>query len=411
MMGWASHGVMAMWLALTAPPPAAPPDDPIAAAVAEEVSGTIDEVPDPTELRRAHAVAVSLEAAIALYGLIEQTGGFEPMGRGRVLRPGSSGRRVGTLRRRLAEEGYLPPPDPTLQPTRLVSEDGTPLRIAELMDGETVLAVRAFQEAHGLEPDAVVGQATRRALDVPAAERRAALESSLASWLRLPGPPAPRFLLVNIPGFTVELFDAGVLVDTHRVIVGSPWDSRKTAVFSADLERVVFGPYWNVPRSIVPELVRKGVAGLQRRGFEVVDASGPHTVTRERLDAVQRGEARLRQRPGDDNALGRVKFDLPNRYAIYLHDTPTRHLFERHHRALSHGCVRVDRPVDLAAWVLGPTGDWPLERVAAAYEADASQAVDLSEPIPVHLVYWLASANGEQASFHPDLYRRARARP
>ncbi|HJS46963.1 MAG TPA: L,D-transpeptidase family protein, partial [Gemmatimonadales bacterium] len=285
--------------------------------------------------------------------------------------------------------------------------------------GELVTGLRRFQQRHGLEPDGVLGRRTRAALRVPFTKRVRQLELALERLRWLPDLRHESFLLVNIPDFTLYAFDAargtsGLPSRWMRVIVGRAVDT-ETPIFDEWMRVVIFRPFWNVPTSIAQrELLpqaREDTAWAGRQGYDVVRAAGPEDgpalpATADALDSVAAGTFRFRQRPGPQNALGRVKFIFPNAEAIYLHDTPERGLFARERRDFSHGCIRVEDPAWLAWWVLRDQPAWVPDSVAAALAGPAvPRKVRLTAPLRV-IIFYATAAVGPDArvAFYEDVY-------
>ena len=285
-------------------------------------------------------------------------------------------------------------------------------------DATLQAAVKAFQQRHGLEGDGVIGKTTLDALDVPPAARARQIALALERLRLTPMPSATRFITVNIPEFELRAFSqaaaeavpAAVRQDfAMKVIVGSALDTR-TPLFDEDMRWIEFSPYWNIPNSIarketVPKL-RANPGYLAAQGMEFVHGNGTSTaVTPEALDAVLAGQWRIRQRPGPRNALGNVKFMLPNNQAIYLHDTNVPSLFGRTRRDFSHGCIRVEQPVSLAQWLLLDQPDWTEPRIQQAMHKPRPVTATLQAPVPVLIVYRTAVAlPGGKVGFVPDLY-------
>jgi murein L,D-transpeptidase YcbB/YkuD len=274
-------------------------------------------------------------------------------------------------------------------------------------EGEIVAGVRRFQERHGLAADGAVGPATLAALNVPVEARIEQIRVNLERTRWIMGDVAEDFIVVNIAGFRLYLVRGGEPVWTTRVQVGQPY--RRTPVFVATLTYLVLNPTWTVPptilrRDILPA-VRDDVGYLAARGIDVVDDSGM-IVDAATVDwSSPSFPYLLVQRPGPDNALGRVKFMFPNEHFVYLHDTPRRDLFDRESRAFSSGCIRVEHPLDLAGQLLGE--GWSQERIDAVLAAGRMQTVFLDDPIPVLLLYWTAEVDAAgRVVFHPDVYAR-----
>jgi murein L,D-transpeptidase YcbB/YkuD len=251
-------------------------------------------------------------------------------------------------------------------------------------------------------------------VDIAALEQVRQIERTLERWRWLPRTLERGAILVNIPEFRLKALDQNL--DTTldmKVIVGLT--KHPTPLFTANLQYVVFGPYWNVPKSIllnelVPDIV-KDRTYLARNAYEVVNAGGQVVSTGEVSDEVlaglKSGTLRVRQVPGPKNALGRVKFLFPNENDVYLHDTPSRNLFGRDQRALSHGCVRVENPEALAQWVLRGETDWSQERIAAGLKQTKPLQANLQQAIPVFMLYHTVTV-GEDGEVHfwKDLYKQ-----
>jgi murein L,D-transpeptidase YcbB/YkuD len=263
--------------------------------------------------------------------------------------------------------------------------------------GAIVDAVVSFQERHGLEPDGIVGRATLAALNRPLDSRVRQIELALERLRWLPELPRSRAIAVNIPEFRLWAFDAERLGATPvfrmDVIVGKAVPTHRTPIFSERMTRLEFSPHWNVPpgilsRELLPRLARDP-GYLSREHLEVVHRDGrvATTLDANTLDALARGDARLRQRPGPDNAVGGVKFVFPNRANVYLHDTPARELFRRTRRDFSHGCIRVADPVKLARFVLGDAPGWSDDDIRAAMSAGTPRFVPLARAVPVLIFY------------------------
>jgi len=221
----------------------------------------------------------------------------------------------------------------------------------------------------------------------------------------------PTYIRVNIPGFHLSVHENDQVPLQMRVIVGSKEDP--TPVIDSKMDYLVFSPYWNVPLSIAKEellpKIKSNPDYLRDQQLEVVRTSGGkvQTVNPSRIDwdEVSNGEFQLRQKPGVQNALGLVKFIFPNPHQVYLHDTPTDNLFDRLTRTMSHGCVRLERPVDLAAYLLRDQPEWTMQKIDSAMHGGKEQKVPLSAPLPVHLVYWTAWGDGNgQVHFREDVY-------
>jgi len=296
----------------------------------------------------------------------------------------------------------------------LPSSAETP-RNPDLIDATLAEALKRFQSRHGLTADGVLGKQTIAALNVPLQQRVRQIELSLERWRWLGSLPRPD-IVVNIPQFMLYALPRpnrpGEQLLEIPVIVGRTLD--RTPVFSASIEEVVFNPYWDVPASILREellpKIRKNAEYLERHHFEIVRGGGDDaSIIAPSLTAIQQlaaGQLRLRQRPGPDNALGPVKFVLPNRYSIRLHGTAEPQLFEFSRRAFSHGCIRVSDPAALAEYVLvNAPGEWNSEAVEAALCGTQPRRIKLDNPVRVIVFYATAAATVSRGVlFSPDLY-------
>ena len=282
-------------------------------------------------------------------------------------------------------------------------------------DADLAAGVRRFQSRHGLDADGVLGKQTLAALNVPLATRVAQIELSLERLRWLPELAAGPAIVVNIPSFRLWAF--GDAADTQTatlsmpVIVGQAVRN-ETPVFVGMMRAVEFSPYWNVPRNILhnellPRLARDP-GHLQREDMELVSTRGGdavRTVGAEGLAALRKGDLRLRQRPGTKNALGGVKFVLPNTMEIYVHGTPARQLFGQTRRDFSHGCIRVRDPEALAAFVLQGLPEWTPATIATAMGSGKNRTVALPRSIPVIVFYTTALVDrAGPALFLPDVY-------
>ncbi|WP_420993731.1 L,D-transpeptidase family protein [Cupriavidus sp. 30B13] len=314
------------------------------------------------------------------------------------LAPGQPYAGLPALAQRLAALGDLP------------AGTATPGRY----EGALVSGVKAFQLRHGLEPDGVVGAGTFAQLNVSPASRARQIELTLERLRWTPLLDGPRMIVVNVPEFVLRAYDVedgGVQVRAEmKVIVGKALDTR-TPLFKEDLRFIEFSPYWNIPPSIaraetLPRL-RRDPGYFARQGLEFVGADGKVStvLSAASLDAVQRGQMRIRQRPGPLNALGDIKFIFPNNDNIYLHHTPAPQLFTRDRRDLSHGCIRVEDPVALAGFVLRDMPGWTDARIRQAMEKGQSSTLRLQAPLPVVLAYGTAIVKADgRVYFFNDIY-------
>jgi murein L,D-transpeptidase YcbB/YkuD len=283
-----------------------------------------------------------------------------------------------------------------------------------LYQGALVDAVKHFQARHGLKPDGRLDAQTLANLNTPLSQRVDQLRLMLERWHWLPERFTEPPIVVNIPEFRLRAYDNNEnVVLSMNVIVGKAFH-HKTPVFEKDMRFVVFRPYWNVPPSIqrseIVPAVQKDRDYIAKKGFEVVTpagqvvTSGP--ITDEVLAQLRSGKLEVRQKPGPTNALGLVKLMFPNEYNVYLHSTPAPQLFSQTRRDFSHGCIRVEKPAELAAWVLRDKPDWSVERAQAAMTTGKDNLqVNLTNPIPVLILYGTAVADPDgQVRFLDDIY-------
>jgi murein L,D-transpeptidase YcbB/YkuD len=343
-----------------------------------------------------------LREALARYREVAARGGWPAIPDGSTLQRGGRGHPVELLRERLRLEDDLGP-----------AEEGD----ADLFDEALEQAVRKFQRRHGLEPDGAVSDATLAALNVRVERRVEQLELNLERWRWLPQDLGRRHIIVNIAAFELEVVDGEAVVLSMRVVVGRPYN--RTPVLSDTMRYLVLNPYWHVPRSIAAEellpKVRRDPSYLARYKVRVFPGSSPDA--REVDPATVDWSAvtpaafpfRLRQDPGPLNALGRVKFMFLNKYNVYLHDTPARPLFEESQRDFSHGCIRIQQPIELALYLLRQDRRWNRDALLRALDGAVDRSMPLPEPMPIHLLYWTAWADGDGTiQFRRDIHGRDR---
>jgi murein L,D-transpeptidase YcbB/YkuD len=319
----------------------------------------------------------------------------------RKLEPGQAWDGLPLLTQRLVVLGDLP--------------DGTqpPLVYDHVLQG----GVKAFQQRHALAADGVPGKGTLEQLAVTPAERVRQIELTMERLRWTPLLQAPRSIVVNVPEFVLRAYewrDGKVAVAlSMSVIVGKALRTR-TPLFDEDMRFIEFSPYWNVPPSIarsetIPRL-RRDPAYFQKEEFEFVGSNGQvHTeLSSEHLNAVLRGQMRIRQRPGPQNALGDIKFVFPNNNNIYMHHTPSVQLFARERRDFSHGCIRVEDPVALAQFVLQDDPLWTKERIQEAMGRGKSSTLRLANPLPVVIAYSTTIVKNGKVHFFADIYQHDR---
>ncbi len=324
---------------------------------------------------------------------IESGGGWSIVSFGPILKRGDRGARVPELARRLTASGDL------------VTENGEPF---DVYSEQIENAVRRFQSRHGIDPDGKVGPRTLEELNVPVAARIDQLRTNLERTRWVFRDIEDHYLVVNIAGFRLNLFQHGDLIWTTPVQVGKPYHA--TPIFKSTMRYLVFNPTWTVPPGILknetlPD-IRKDTGYLAKQNMSVVTSSGK-IVDPATVDWIGPFPYFLRQEPGPKNALGRVKFIFPNEYMVYLHDTPSKGLFARAERASSHGCIRVQDPLTLAELLLEGTAGWDRSAIDRTVESGMTTTVFLAEPLTVMLLYWTAMADeAGTVIFYKDVYNR-----
>lgn len=320
---------------------------------------------------------------------------------GDSIRPGEIGRRVADMRARLIALGdHEDDPAATATPNRY--------------DPALVESVRAFQRRHGLNDDGVVGRRTFDAMNTSAEERMGQVVVNLERMRWMNRDLGDRHVYVNQADFTVQLVDRGEVLFKERVVVGKA-SRYRTPEFSDRMRYLVFNPTWHLPRSIATEEIlpklKQDALYLQKRNMRLVPRDGGAApdplLTDWRSFSASNFPYRIKQSPGGGNALGRVKFMFPNRFAIYLHDTPTKRLFRKDARAFSHGCIRVQDPMELARLLLSPQQDDPSAFIDRLLAGGKETTVNLEAPVPVHLTYrtvWIDQDGAAQ--YRADIYGR-----
>jgi L,D-transpeptidase YcbB len=280
--------------------------------------------------------------------------------------------------------------------------------------GALVDAVKNFQRRHGLTPDGRIDKETLAELNVPLSQRVRQMELTLERWRWLPDEYQHSPIVVNVPEFRLRAYDDQFKIAvTMKVVVGKAYE-HKTPIFMSKMRTVIFRPYWSVPisiatKEIIPSL-KRNPSYLEKEDMEVVDdegnAVGAGAVTDEMLREVRTGKLEFRQRPGPKNSLGLIKFMFPNEYDVYMHDTPATELFSQSRRDFSHGCIRLEKPVDLAVWILRNNPGWDVDRIRAAMDGNETEEVRLAQPISVLIVYGtvIVSEDGV-VQFYDDIYK------
>ena len=348
-------------------------------------------------LRPQRRMYIGLMDALAEYRELAERGGWDSVPGGLVLKEGARDSRVVKLRERLSATDDLPPRSSTTDP---------------MFDADLAAAAERFQERHGLEIDGVVGPATLRALNVPVETRIDQLRVNLERLRWISNYASETMIIVSIAGFEVFYVVDGVVVWRARAQVGKLY--RRTPVFTANLKYLEFNPTWTVPPTILAKnvlpAIQKDVSYLSQKQMKVLDQNG-NVIPPDRVEWSKyhgRGFPYIiRQDPGPHNALGRVKFIFPNPHFVFLHDTPSKSLFERAERTFSSGCIRVEHPFELAELVLADPVKWNQESISALIESGETRRVHLREPLQVMVTYFTAFAGlGDMVQFRRDVYER-----
>jgi len=334
-----------------------------------------------------------LMKALAFYRSLPDAPDPEKIAGTRRLAKGDSNSRVVTLRKRLA-----------------IWSPGIDVENA-VFDQPLAEVLKVFQDDHGIDPDGVAGMETIAALNRTPADDVQQIIVNLERCRWLPPEPEGRHITVNIPSFELRVMEGGLTVKDMRVVVGR--SDHRTPLLCNAMTHIVFSPYWNVPpaiaaNEIIPQII-KNVSYLKKESIRVFEKDGNDLseVDPEAIDwtAVQDRDLRFRMDPGARNSLGRIKFMFPNDNNVYLHDTPAKNLFKKNVRPFSHGCVRVEEPVALAAYLLAKDTAWVKQEIRTASSHHGERAVSLAEPVPVRLQYctlWVDDTGVLQ--FRKDLY-------
>ena len=348
------------------------------------------------QLKPANPMYEQMVLALARYRAIETKGGWGAVEEGPTLHPGDSGPRVAQLRQRLLAEGDL---------------ETAATAAPQSFDAVLEQAVIRFQRRHRLDADGVVGKETLAAMNVPVAQRVGQIRVNLERN-RLLRDIADTAVVVDIAGFEVSLVRDGQTLFQGRAQVGRPY--RATPVFSDSITYIEFNPTWTVPPTIfrndVLPAIKRDPGYLQGKNMQVLTMSGvevdPASVDWQ-LYPGRGFPYMIRQRPGPQNALGRLKIMFPNEHMVYLHDTPSRELFNRSERTFSSGCIRVEHVERLAELLLDDPGNWDLAAIDATIEGRQTRRASLRQPVPIYLAYWTVEVQDDgKVQFKRDPYDR-----
>ncbi len=350
------------------------------------VLGTRDSKYPYAEFKPLHPEYERLRLALAKYREIAAAGGWPKLPE-TGLKPNDNSASVAALRKRLAVEGQ-----------------------ANVYNDTLVAAVKNFQEQNGLKPTGKVSAETAKLLNIPVQQRIKQIIINMERWRWIPKDFGQDFFMVNIPEYTLRVYEKGKQAMKMKVIVGKTMNS--TPIFSDMLEYVVLAPYWNVPFNIVKEEYAEKFSNdpslVEQLNMEVID-NNENPVDPASIDWTSLDESSfkyiLRKKPGPKNDLGNVKFIFPNKNNVYLHDTPHDELFTQEKRGFSHGCVRVEKPVELAEYLLRKIPGWNRSQIMSTIALNEEKFVALKQKIPVYLVYFTAWADDAgNVHFREDIY-------
>ncbi len=366
-----------------------PTPDFVRAVAADQLQAWLNSLPPP------YTGYQNLQRGLIVYRGIEARGGWEALPAAGDLKPGASGPQVEALRARLAIEDSLVPARVSTVPAPTPTAPLPPgVRAGDpLYDQSLVEAVQRAQNRFGLEPTGAVGDATRDALNIPIDQRIGQIIANMERWRWLPAQlPADR-IQVNIAAAVLSVFQGDNPILSMRAVTGRP--GNETPMLRSQIQTIVLNPPWNVPSSIASKELwpkERASPGYLRRNGYVLMPDGA-------------GGSRIVQPAGPNAALGVVKFDFPNPYSVYLHDTPTKTTFGRYARLASHGCVRLEKPRLLAETLLAGDPVWTPEQISATIAAGKTVRVPVTRPVSVFLLYWTAylTQNG-QMNFRSDPY-------
>jgi L,D-transpeptidase YcbB len=350
----------------------------------------------------AYADYMLLRDTLAVYREFSETGVWPIVPAGSKLRQGDRNERIHLLRLRLSAEGFL---------KSAATDD------KRLFDNNLEQALKRFQMQNGLEPDGILDAQTLQTINISADQRIRQIVVNMERWRWLPQDLGDRYILVNIAGFNLDVVEQETLVLNMRVVAGKPY--RQTPVFSDKITHLVINPYWRVPATIAEQDIlpkqKKDPSFLVNHKIRVFEGweSNAREINPSIIDwntvTATNLAYRFIQDPGPQNELGRIKFMFPNQFDVYLHDTPSKGLFAKTRRDFSSGCIRIEKPVELATYLLTNHPDWPAEKIRSILSGSdfTAQTVVLSEPVNIHILYWTVwVGEDDHIHFGPDIYGR-----
>ena len=348
------------------------------------------------ELRPQHIIYNRFKSALKKYRALQANGGWEPVPPGPTLKKGMQNGRILLLRKRLKSTGDLT----------------TELADTEAFDDQLEKAVIRFQRRHHLTADGAVGKQTLEALNVPVENRIDQIRINLERLRWVLHAISGKFVIVDIAGFKVFVYKDNEIIWTSRVQVGRPY--RQTPVFKATITYMELNPTWTVPPGILAKdilpAVKKDPGYLKERNISVIDRSGK-VINQDTINwsksSGRNFPYQLRQDPGPSNAMGLIKIMFPNKHLVFIHDTPSRSLFDRTDRTFSSGCIRTEKPFELAEILLDNPAEWNQESFKRIIDSGQTQTIRLPKPFPVLLFYWTAAMESDgRVRFKKDPYKR-----
>jgi len=341
-----------------------------------------------------HLVYKELKDALVEYRNIKVSG-WEKINEGVTLKKGMEDERLVVIRERLFILGDLK-----------VKNTSFP----NLYDDSLVAAVIKFQARHGLDDDGEIGKQSINALNVSIEDRILQIEANMERWRWLPQEFGYYYIKVNIANFNLDVIKDKQIIRTQKIIAGKPY--RKTPVFSSQMQYLVLNPTWTVPPSIlyndVIPAAQKDPSYLTKKKLSVFDKNGnPVNINEVDWNSKEVRSYTYRQPPGPENALGAVKFMFPNTFSVYLHDTPSKELFEKSERAFSSGCIRVNEPLELAEFLLNNPENYSLDKIKKVVATKETKTIQLKEKPFIHILYWTAWVDANSnINFRKDIYDR-----
>jgi L,D-transpeptidase YcbB len=349
-----------------------------------------------------HSGYIRLKTALLKYQKIKNSGGWHIVPVGPKLRKGDAGIRVASLRSRLIISGDL-------SDSKSDNE--------EYFDEALEYSVKKFQARNGLKIDGVVGSSTLSVLNISVEDRIEKIKLNMERWRWLPQDLGERYIMVNTANFELDIIENGQSVASTRAIVGRK--KRPTPALSQKITYMELNPYWNIPHKIAIDDILPNIKEdpnyLKAKNIRVFEnwEDDANEINPESIDwdtvTKENFAYKLRQDPANSNALGHVKFIFPNEFSIYLHDTPARELFNKTKRTFSSGCIRIEKPIELAAYLLTDNSNWTYEKLTDAVNSKKTRTIFLSDPMNIHILYWTAWVDKDgTVNFRDDIYGRDR---